>query len=71
MSVPPGGPHVTGIVFRWPPISLSFPTPHAQAGLLSMLETDPKAARKQRTALVYFCKVLTRSLRNETLLKGF
>lgn len=54
VNVPPGNPHVTGIVFCWPPVLLTFPMPHAQVGLFSMLGTDPKAARKKRNGSCLF-----------------
>lgn len=50
----------------------AFPVPYTQVGLLfPCLKRIPKPQEKQRTARVYFCRVLTGSARNRALLKGF
>lgn len=52
----------------------SFPSvshPGGGASFFSYFKQTPKLKEKQRLALVYHCRVLTGSARNEALLKGF
>lgn len=58
---------VPGWLFCFP-----FPVPYAQVGLLlSMLQTDPKAAGKTKNGSCLFLQSLTGLARNKALLKGF